>query len=497
MSEESKNKEALKILLGTLEENPDLWETRKKTARLLYEDKKYLEAADMLWGAPEIPATDVDVAFALQVISRVKPNRSIRLVYEVLRRNHGKPLKNMAVARALNEVGLYMEAARFYGAALAEDTSLFNLAFERQMLWMDDSKRLIEEWKDSDQEAKLPLDVPSQELSGGLLRPAGIHNDILAIAEGKENEDTPGAQAAPGAPVPTQPLIVPSGAKPPATHPLLVAGASQAAGVPGTGTAVPSAQPAAGGPPQAGGPATAPLSAPAVAPGGSATRPLLVTGQAAANAAQLPPQQGQEPANPPTAQATNILIPGNQAGVQVPGNPPEALSGQGAPLSAENTQAPQPQQQMPGQVGTQPMAMPGQVGTQPMGVANPVPQAMPAAPVMRRPQPAGGQPGMMQPGMPMATQPMVMPGMQPGMPMATQPMVMPGMPMQPGMPMATQPMVMPGMPMGTQPMAIMPQQMVQQIPGMPMATQPMAAMPGYGPPQASTPPPEGPKLRLK
>ena len=174
MANDTDNNVALETLLQTLNENPELWDMRKKVARMLFADQAYAEAADIVWNAPTIPSTDVDVAFALKMISRVKPNRSIRLIYEVLKRNKDKPLKNMAVARALNEVGLYMEAARFYGAALADDTSLFDLAFERQMLWLDDSGRLIEEWRESDQESNPPLDVEEQDILGGAIEPAHL-----------------------------------------------------------------------------------------------------------------------------------------------------------------------------------------------------------------------------------------------------------------------------------------------------------------------------------
>lgn len=174
MADDTDNDVALETLLQTLNENPELWEMRKKAARMLFAQQAYGEAADLVWNAPTIPSTDIDVAFALKIISRVKPNRSIRLIYEVLKRNKDKPLKNMAVAQALNNVGLYMEAARFYGAALADDTSLFDLAFERQMLWSDDSGRLIEEWRESDQESKPPLDVEEQTILGGAIEPSHL-----------------------------------------------------------------------------------------------------------------------------------------------------------------------------------------------------------------------------------------------------------------------------------------------------------------------------------
>ena len=179
---ERDNKAAIEILLHTLELHPELWETRKKTAEILFDGEQYVEAADMLWSAPEIPSTDTDVAFVIKIISRAQPNRAIRMIYEIVRRNDGKPIKNMAVASALNDIGMYMQAARFYGAALASDPSLIDLGFERQVLWLDDSHRLIDEWQKSDQESKPPLDVPSQEITGGTIAPSEIPEDMVGLA---------------------------------------------------------------------------------------------------------------------------------------------------------------------------------------------------------------------------------------------------------------------------------------------------------------------------
>lgn len=170
----SANSAAIDVLLATLKQNPSSWKIRKEMAMLLFEDKRYVEAADTLWNAPEIPSIDIDVAFTLQVLARVKPNRAIRLVHEILHRNHGKPLKNLAVANALNKIGLYMAAARFYGAALAQEPKCFNVAFESQILWMDDSQRLIKEWKNNTQPSKMPLDMPKHKLSGGPLIPEKV-----------------------------------------------------------------------------------------------------------------------------------------------------------------------------------------------------------------------------------------------------------------------------------------------------------------------------------
>jgi hypothetical protein len=178
------NQTAISILIETLKVNPELWETRKKTAEILYNEGQYVEAAEVLWGAPEIPSTDTDVAFVIKLVSRAQPNRAIRMIYEIVRRNNGKPAKNMAVARALNDIGMYMQAARFYGAALASDPSLFDLGFERQALWLDDSRRLIEEWEKTDQAFKPPLNVPSQDIHGGTITPYDIPDNIAGYEFG-------------------------------------------------------------------------------------------------------------------------------------------------------------------------------------------------------------------------------------------------------------------------------------------------------------------------
>ncbi len=151
---EKENSATLEILLQTLKQNPDLWETRRQTAEILFNDEQFLEAADLLWNAPEIPSIADDLAFAIKIISRAKPNRAIRMIYEVITRNNDKPVENVAIAKALNDTGLHMQAARFYGAALASDPSLFDLGFERQALWMDDSNRFTKDWEKSDTEFK-------------------------------------------------------------------------------------------------------------------------------------------------------------------------------------------------------------------------------------------------------------------------------------------------------------------------------------------------------
>lgn len=195
LMETSNDNGNIDALLEKVQSEPNNWSARKKAALKLYEAQRYLEAADILWKAPEMPATDVDVAFSIKVVSRARPNRSMRLVYELIRRNSGKPTKNLAMARALNMIGMPMLASRFYGAAVAEDGQLFDLSFEKQTLWYDDSGSLLDQWKATDQEAKPPLDVPLHEFTGDI-----IEFDKLAAHA---------SEAQMAQPTPTAPLSMP------------------------------------------------------------------------------------------------------------------------------------------------------------------------------------------------------------------------------------------------------------------------------------------------
>ena len=95
----------IKYLLSLVDDDPTNWVVRKEAALMLYESGEFLEAANMVWLTPEIPSTDMDVAFAVKMISHARPNRSIRLVYELLNRNAGKAEQNIAMANVFNLIG--------------------------------------------------------------------------------------------------------------------------------------------------------------------------------------------------------------------------------------------------------------------------------------------------------------------------------------------------------------------------------------------------------
>jgi tetratricopeptide (TPR) repeat protein len=150
-------KSAIDTLVNTLKQNPDIWSIRKEVARLLFDNSRYKEAADIVWSAPEIPAVDLEIAFAARVLSRAQPRRAIRLLQHVQEKAVDSPAKLLAIANALMHYGMVLQAAKFYGAATAQDSSLANGDLEHFMLWLDDSQRLWGDWeKDGQKMERLP-----------------------------------------------------------------------------------------------------------------------------------------------------------------------------------------------------------------------------------------------------------------------------------------------------------------------------------------------------
>ena len=158
----------IKYLLSLVDDDPSNWVVRKEAALKLYEAGEYLESANMVWLTPEIPSTDMDVAFAVKMISRARPNRSIRLVYELLNRNAGKAEQNIAMANVFNLIGFPMLAARCYGVAMTLNDKYFDIGFELEAFLADDSKILKNGWaKHRDEDLKKSFSEESKELVGG------------------------------------------------------------------------------------------------------------------------------------------------------------------------------------------------------------------------------------------------------------------------------------------------------------------------------------------
>lgn len=155
-----------KIYLNLVESDPHSWVLRKEAALKLYSDGEYTMAADMVWNASEIPSTDMDVAFAVKMLSRAKPNRSIRLVYELLRQNSGKAEQAVAMANVFNLIGYPMLASRCYGAAVSLNANFFDIGFEHDSFWCDESRVLEKQLDDSGFGRNMHFALQGQELQG-------------------------------------------------------------------------------------------------------------------------------------------------------------------------------------------------------------------------------------------------------------------------------------------------------------------------------------------
>lgn len=126
----------------TLKKDSADWETRRSLAFFLYGQEAYQEAADIIWEADEIPSIDIELAFAVRILSKASPRKAIRLLVSLLEHNRGKAVQNMGLANALLHHGMVLQAARFYGAAMEIDSSLVNPDLEHFILWTDDEETI-------------------------------------------------------------------------------------------------------------------------------------------------------------------------------------------------------------------------------------------------------------------------------------------------------------------------------------------------------------------
>ncbi|MGJ8673353.1 hypothetical protein [Rubritalea sp.] len=167
-----------KIYLNLVDGDPHNWVLRKEAALRLYDDGFYEMAADMVWNATEIPSTDMDIAFAVKMLSRAKPNRSIRLVYELLRQNSGKAEQAIAMANVFNLIGYPMLASRCYGAAVSINADFFDIGFERDAFWSDDERTLEKKLIESEFDRHAHFALQGRELQGEPIRFGDLNGEL-------------------------------------------------------------------------------------------------------------------------------------------------------------------------------------------------------------------------------------------------------------------------------------------------------------------------------
>lgn len=188
MSElQNKNTQAESALRDVLTKDADNWESRKLLANLLYDDGKTAEAAEVVWDAPAIPSIDLELGFAIKVLGKGAPRKAIRLLSSIQELNKGKPAQNLGLANALMHYGMVMEAARFYGAAIAESGDLASADLEHFLLWTDDNEKI---WGDFKEEkptlGTLPWMKRDAKEAQLLTQTARIHTTPVKISHLKE-----------------------------------------------------------------------------------------------------------------------------------------------------------------------------------------------------------------------------------------------------------------------------------------------------------------------
>ena len=168
-------------------DNENDWENRKSLAQLLYNDGKTKDAAEIIWQAPEIPSIDLELGFAIKILSKGAPRRAIRLLTSVQELNKGKAVQNLGLANALMHYGMVMQAARFYGAAFADDPSLASPDLEHFLLWTDDKAKI---WGDFENKkphlGELPWMERDAEEAEQLKKAMAGHTTPIKIPELKE-----------------------------------------------------------------------------------------------------------------------------------------------------------------------------------------------------------------------------------------------------------------------------------------------------------------------
>lgn len=125
-------------LRGKLQQDPSNWELRQRLAQTLFDKREFADAAETLWAAEHIPATDLDLAFSARILAKAQPRKAIRLLAAALELNRGNAKANLLLGKALLQQGMVIQATRFYGAALDADPGLVNPDLEHFMVWIDD-----------------------------------------------------------------------------------------------------------------------------------------------------------------------------------------------------------------------------------------------------------------------------------------------------------------------------------------------------------------------
>ena len=188
------NDQTLKLLEKALLVSPEDWETRAHVVGSYLAAGQGPHAAELLRGAPALPATEEALLLKARVELAVAPSDAIATLEGILSRNKACAEAYLIFAKVYRQRGMRDEARKKYGAANLLDESLVD---PELATWIDgkseaDTPPTPPPATVPKAPPPLPTLIPAQEQSDEPFE--GVPADLLADIEA---EDDPGAHHLP------------------------------------------------------------------------------------------------------------------------------------------------------------------------------------------------------------------------------------------------------------------------------------------------------------
>ena len=180
------NDQTLRLLEKALQVSPEDWETRAHVVGSYLAARQGARAAEVLRGAPQIPATEAALLLKARVELEVAPSDAIVTLEGILARNKACAEAYLIFAKVYRQRGLREEARRKYGAANLLDESLVD---PELAAWIDGQNHPDPAPAQTPPPAlpaapRVPAMIPAQEQGGE--GPVELPPDLLA---GLETDD--------------------------------------------------------------------------------------------------------------------------------------------------------------------------------------------------------------------------------------------------------------------------------------------------------------------
>lgn len=149
-----------------LQQDESLWLQRKVLVEYLFGNGHHDEACELVLSAPEIPCTALDSLFVVRVLGEHRRDRAIDFINHVLTRVTGDMDACMKMAQVFCGSGHHLLSSRFYGAAQASGSGVFDIGTETASLWLDDHNVFHDFWKESGYDPSVPEQMPMEDFLG-------------------------------------------------------------------------------------------------------------------------------------------------------------------------------------------------------------------------------------------------------------------------------------------------------------------------------------------